>query len=75
MRINQARLALPWLLVLLLAAATGLAQTKITSPKEQFGFNLGDDYQLANYTQLVEYWKKLAQQSARMKLVDIGHTA
>jgi hypothetical protein len=23
---------------------------KITSPKEQFGFNIGDDYKLANYT-------------------------
>jgi len=36
-----------------------LGQTRITSPKEQFGFNIGDDYQLVNYTQYVEYLKKL----------------
>jgi hypothetical protein len=53
------------------------AQTapKITSPKEFLGFNLGDDYQVANYTQLTAYWKKLATESDRMKLVDIGPTA
>ena len=48
---------------------------KITTPKEALGFNLGDDYRLANYTQLVAYWKTLAKESDRMKLVDIGPTA
>ncbi|HVQ39365.1 MAG TPA: M14 metallopeptidase family protein, partial [Pyrinomonadaceae bacterium] len=62
-------------LLFLLLAITAAAQSKITSPKQQFGFNLGDDYQLANYAQLTEYWKKLAQQSDRMKLVEIGKTA
>src|SRR5437588_10360137 len=61
--------------VLLLVAATAIAQTKVTTPKEQLGFSFGDDYQLANYTQLVDYWKKLAQQSDRMKLVEIGKSA
>lgn len=57
-------------------AGTGAAQTSsITTPKEQFGFNLGDDYQLTNYTQLSEYWHKLASESDRMKLVDMGKTA
>lgn len=48
---------------------------KITSPKAALGFNLGDDYRVANYTQLEAYWKKLASESDRMKLVDIGPTA
>src|SRR5215469_10431589 len=48
---------------------------KITTPKEALGFNIGDDYQVANYTQLEAYWKKLASESDRMKLVDIGPTA
>ncbi|MEK6301954.1 MAG: M14 metallopeptidase family protein [Acidobacteriota bacterium] len=61
--------------LLLIVAATTSAQTKITSPKEQLGFNFGDDYQLANYVQLVEYWKRLDQQSDRMSLVEIGKTA
>ena len=67
----------PRLLVLFAAALPLLAQTtpKITTPKEALGFNLGDDYQMANYTQLETYWKKLASESDRMKLVDIGLTA
>src|SRR5882724_12236317 len=47
---------------------------RITTPKEALGFNLGDDYQVANYTQLEAYWKKLANESPRMKLVDMGPT-
>src|SRR5947199_1877558 len=60
-----------------LVAQSLTAQTasKITTPKEQFGFNLGDDYQLTNYTQLTEYWKKLASESDRMRLTEIGKTA
>src|SRR6185312_7145931 len=52
------------------------AQTtpKITTPKEELGFNLGDDYQVANYSQLETYWNKLAKESDRMKLVNIGAT-
>jgi len=61
--------------LLSIVAVRAPAQNKITSPKEQFGFNLGDDYQLANYAQLVGYWKKLDQQSERMSLVEIGKTA
>ncbi|HEY1165302.1 MAG TPA: M14 metallopeptidase family protein [Chitinophaga sp.] len=49
-----------------------LAQT-IPSPKDHFGFNIGDDYQLANYTQTSAYFKKLAA-SDRVELVDIGQT-
>ena len=51
------------------------AAAQVTTPKQSLGFNLGDDYQVANYTQLETYWKKLAAESDRMKLVDIGATA
>ncbi|MEO7711997.1 MAG: M14 metallopeptidase family protein [Gemmatimonadaceae bacterium] len=51
------------------------AQARITSPKEHFGFNIGDDYKLANYTQFEKYWRTLASQSNRMRLVEIGKTA
>ena len=63
------------LVVVLSIAASAIAQSKVTTPKEQLGFNFGDDYQLANYAQLADYWKKLAQQSDRMKLVEIGKSA
>ena len=60
------------LVALLVSAATAGA---VTPPKDALGFNLGDDYQVANYTQLEKYWKQLAAESDRMKLVDIGTTA
>ena len=47
---------------------------RITTPMEQLGHNVGDDYFLANYAQLVEYWQKLAQQSDRMILEEVGKT-
>ena len=50
------------------------AQQKITTPMEQLGHNIGDDYVLANYSQLVEYWKKLEQESDRMILEEVGTT-
>src|SRR5262249_3640281 len=43
-------------------------------PKEHLGFNLGDDYCLANYQQLMSYWAKLEQESDRLKVVKIGVT-
>ena len=61
--------------VSVLFATTAAAQGTITSPKQQFGFNIGDDYKLANYTQFEAYWRKLARESNRMKLVEIGKTA
>jgi hypothetical protein len=55
-------------------ASTQSAAAAITSPREQFGSAIGDDYFLATYSQLEAYWKKLDQQSDRMQLVDIGRT-
>ena len=51
------------------------AESKVTSPKEQFGVNIGDDYHLINYTQLVAYWKKLEKESPRIRLEVMGQTA
>src|SRR5437660_4831477 len=51
------------------AAAAG-----VTTPKEHFGFNIGDDYCLANYRQLTAYWEKLERESDRVKLARIGTT-
>ncbi len=62
------------LALLLACAAPAFAQT-ITTPRQQFGFNIGDDYQLATYTQFTEYWQKLDRESDRMKVVEIGKTA
>ena len=48
--------------------------TTVTSPLQAFGSNIGDDYFLATYTQLEQYWKALDRESDRMSLVDIGRT-
>jgi len=73
---------IPVLVVLLLAVAlvapTVHTQGKITPPQFTVGgktYTAGDDYFLANYTQLREYFSTLAQESDRFKVVDIGKTA
>ena len=46
----------------------------ISEPK--FGaYKVGDDYFLANYTQLLDFWGKLEKESDRLKLVEIGKTS
>ncbi len=78
MRIAPASTRCLPLLILSIAFGTlspAQSSSKITTPKEQFGFNLGDDYQLTTYTQLSDYWKKLASESDRMRLETIGQTA
>lgn len=60
---------------LLAAGPLHAQQARLTTPREQFGHEIGADYQLPNYAQLVAYWQKLATQSDRMRLVDIGRTA
>ncbi|MGM0668118.1 MAG: M14 family metallopeptidase [Gemmatimonadota bacterium] len=49
-------------------------QGQVTSPAEQFGFSIGTDYELVNYTDLQAYWEKLAGESDRMVLDTIGET-
>ncbi len=75
-RVTKSHLKISLLIFLfLLSAAQLTAQSKITSPKEAFGYNVGDDYFLINYSQLVDYWKKLETESPRIKLEVIGKTA
>jgi hypothetical protein len=50
------------------------APPPIPSPKEHFGFSIGDNYQLADYTQTEAYFKKLAAASDRLRLTVIGKT-
>ena len=61
--------------LLLSLVVTIFAQAQnVPSPKSHFGFNIGDNYQLANYTQTEAYLKKLAAASNKMKLQSIGTT-
>lgn len=60
---------------LLLVASIVQAQGRITTPKEFFGKNIGDDYFLANYDQFMGYWRKIDAESDRMRVFEIGKTA
>ena len=62
-------------LALLILVPGSFSKDRPTSPKEQFGFDIGADYMLVNYTQLLEYWKKLDAESDRLALQTIGTTA
>ena len=52
--------------LIFVAALAAQTAPKVTTPQEALGFNLGDDYQVANYTQLEAYWKKLASETDRI---------
>ncbi len=70
-------MSIPMLLIFLVSTLSiqdVQAQTTITTPQEQFGHQLGDDYFLANYRQLQEYWAILANESDRMILETIGES-
>ncbi|MBS1490709.1 MAG: peptidase [Bacteroidetes bacterium] len=62
-----------FLFIVAIVFCTKAIAQPIPTPKEHFGFNIGDDYMLATYTQTEVYFKKLAA-SDRVKLVDIGLT-
>src|SRR4051794_19721523 len=62
------------LVAALVGASTPVQAAPVTSPKAFFGFNLGDDYCLANYKQFTAYFKKLESESDRFKVVNIGRT-
>lgn len=61
------------LLLIFFCTIEAIAQP-VPSPKDFFGFNIGDNYQLATFTQTEAYFKKLEEASDRAKLVEIGKT-
>jgi hypothetical protein len=67
-------IALAFLVLSVSAAVRPATAQKITTPKEFLGHNFGDDYYLANYTQIIDYWQKLAKESKRIVLERIGTT-
>lgn len=45
------------------------------NPEETLGFKVGADYHLATYTQAIDYLKKLAAVSEKIKIFDAGKTS
>jgi len=75
MRHRQTRAWRALVLPLLFVASALHAQGRITTPKEFFGHNIGDDYFLATYDQFQAYVRKIDGESDRMRVVEIGKTA
>ncbi len=69
-----------FLLSILLAVSTAPAQQKLKSsnriptPSEFLGFEVGADRKLADYRQIVSYFKALAAASPRVEIEDLGKT-
>ncbi|MGB4959701.1 MAG: M14 metallopeptidase family protein, partial [Saprospiraceae bacterium] len=61
------------IIFILIFSSLSISQT-IPTPKEHFGFEIGDSYHLATFTQTEAYFKKIAAASPRAKLTIIGKT-
>src|ERR1051325_7168518 len=59
------------LLILLLAAA---AHAEVPAPSKFLGFEVGADRKLADYRQIVSYFRAVAAASPRVKVESLGKT-
>lgn len=59
----------------LLPALPVRAAAQVPSPRDVFGFRPGDDYQLADYDQMIDYYRKLDAASDRVRMEEIGKSA
>ncbi len=73
-RMKQIQCFLCALLLLAGSLESVWAQSIIPTPKSYFGFNIGDDYHLTNYTQTEAYFKRLAEVSDRVQLQILGQS-
>lgn len=60
--------------VFLLACASLAVAQKVPSPKDVYGFRVGDDYKLADYAQIEDYLTQLDNASNRVKKIELGET-
>ena len=73
--LSRSTLALAVLVLASAALPPRVEPQGLTTPEQALGFSVGADYHMASYAQLEAWWKRLDQESPRMKLVDIGPTA
>ena len=62
------------LICLIVSTQLFVQAQNVPTPKSHFGFSIGDNYHLANYTQTEAYLKKIATTSKKVKLQVIGKT-
>ena len=64
--------ALGLLLAAALSSTNAQIARKATSPLEAFGFNIGADDHVADYTQLEAYWKKYLKDGTAVVEAKVG---
>lgn len=57
-----------------LGVVLSISAQSVPTPKSFLGFDIGDPYQLANFSQLEAYFKKVAEVSDRVEYTSIGQT-
>ncbi len=67
----------PFLLTLILCAlpAFSLTAQQVPHPRDVFGFEPGADYQIADYSQMLEYYRQLDAASDRVQMIEFGRSA
>jgi hypothetical protein len=62
------------ILALALAASAAAAAPALPSPESVLGFRPGADRQLADWTQIVDYFRRLDAASDRVRVEEVGRT-
>lgn len=60
--------------LLMLVWVSAIQAQQVPTPKSHFGFDIGDPYMLANFTETEAYFKKVADASDRVQYFSIGKT-
>ena len=75
LRMSYNKLAILISCAVVLAAVPVSAIAEVPQPSEVFGFEPGADYKLADWKQMQEYFQRLARESDRVQVKEIGKTA
>src|SRR5690606_28490577 len=66
------------LLATVLLATTAFtlpAQSGLPTPESVFGFRVGADSQLVDYSQSIDYFRRLDEASDHVRLIEVGRTS
>ncbi|TVZ16104.1 M14 family metallopeptidase [Maribacter sp. MAR_2009_72] len=72
-KITSCKVELLAVVMALFCVSLAVAQN-VPAPKDVYGFNVGDDYKLADYSQIEDYLTQLDAASNRVQKIEIGTT-
>src|SRR5690625_4405759 len=74
LKMNKKKLSIKRIAIGILTLFSFVLHAQTPKPSDVFGFKLGDDYKLASYDQMLDYYEKLEGSSDRIKKIEIGET-